>query len=171
MSTLAIILALLLVLCMIVYVLLEKRPGYGVYYGLAKRMGRRLDIGPTDWAGLKRRRTPNDSLACPPALCPNAAADEESKTYSMTPAELLARLKAIALAEQNVTEQSCEPNCDRTARFIQYSRGLRFPDTIDVEVLPVGAGSTLALYSRSLVGRKDFGVNRARVKRWLAKLD
>ena len=170
MSTLAIILALLLVLGAIAYVLLEKRPGYGVYYGVAKRMGGRLDIGPTDWARLKRRRTPNDSLVCPPAFCPNAAADEESKTYPMTPADLLTRLKAIALAEQNVTEQSCEPNCDRTARFIQYSRGLRFPDTIDVEVIPAGAGSTLALYSRSLVGRKDFGVNRARLRRWLAKL-
>jgi uncharacterized protein (DUF1499 family) len=28
--------------------------------------------------------------------------------------------------------------------------------------------STLALYWRSLVGRKDFGVNRERVQRWLA---
>jgi uncharacterized protein (DUF1499 family) len=38
-------------------------------------------------------------------------------------------------------------------------------------VLPAGAGrSTLAIYSRSLVGRKDFGVNRARIQRWLAAL-
>jgi len=170
MTTLAIIVALLLVLCAIGYLLIEKRPGYGVYYGLAKLMGARLDIEPTDWARLKRRRTPNDALVCTPALCPNAAADEEPKIYSMTPAELLARMKTIALAEPNVTELACEPNCDRTARCIQYSRGLRFPDTIDVEVFSAGAGSTLAIYSRSLVGRKDFGVNRARVRRCLTKL-
>ena len=48
---------------------------------------------------------------------------------------------------------------------------MRFPDTIDAEVLPVGDNqSTLALYSRSLIGRKDFGVNRARLTRWLAAL-
>ena len=49
---------------------------------------------------------------------------------------------------------------------------MRFPDTIDVEVMPAGENqSTLALYSRSLVGRKDFGVNRARLQRWRAALD
>lgn len=44
---------------------------------------------------------------------------------------------------------------------------MRYPDTVDLEVIPVGENqSTLALYSRSLVGRKDFGVNRARLRRW-----
>ena len=77
----------------------------------------------------------------------------------------------MALAEPDIVEQSCEPNCDRTARFIQYTRLMRYPDTIDVQVLPAGDNqSTLAIYSRSLVGQKDFGVNRARVERWLASL-
>ena len=49
---------------------------------------------------------------------------------------------------------------------------MRFPDTIDIEVFPAGQRqSTLAIYSRSLLGRKDFGVNRARIARWLAALD
>ena len=49
---------------------------------------------------------------------------------------------------------------------------MRFPDTVDVEVFPAGENqSTLAIYSRSLIGRKDFGVNRARITRWLAALD
>jgi uncharacterized protein (DUF1499 family) len=49
---------------------------------------------------------------------------------------------------------------------------MRFPDTIDVEVVPVGDDkSTLAIYSRSLVGRSDFGVNRARIARWMAALE
>lgn len=171
MTTLAIIVALLLVAGAIGYLLLEKRPGYGAYYGLAKLMGGRLDIGAIDWGRLKRRATPNDALVCTSALCPNAAPDEEPKTYSMAPAELLARVKTIARAQPNTTELSGEPGRDRTARFIQYTRTMRFPDTIDVEVFPAGAGSTLAIYSRSLLGRKDFGVNRARVRRWLKALD
>ena len=170
MTTLLVIIALLVIAAAVAYSLLEKRPGYGIYYGLAKLMGARLDIGPIDWARLKRRATPNDTLVCTPERCPNAAPDEEPKTYSMTPAELLARLKTIALAQANITELPCEPNCDRSARFIQYSRGMRFPDTIDVEVFPAGTGSTLAIYSRSLIGRKDFGVNRARITRWLDAL-
>ena len=33
-----------------------------------------------------------------------------------------------------------------------------------------GGHSTLALYSRSQLGKGDLGVNRARIERWLAEL-
>ena len=88
----------------------------------------------------------------------------------MEPAALLARLRQIARAEPGTEELPCEPDCARIARFIQTSRLMRFPDTIDIEVFPAGNGATLAIYSRSLLGRRDFGVNRARVARWLAAL-
>ena len=42
------ILALLLVAIALGYLLLEKRPGYGAYYGLAKLSGALLDTGPVD---------------------------------------------------------------------------------------------------------------------------
>lgn len=49
---------------------------------------------------------------------------------------------------------------------------MRYPDTIDGEVFAVGEGkSSLAIYSRSLVGNGDFGVNRARLVRWFAALN
>lgn len=171
MTTLAVIVALLLVAGAIGYVLLEKRPGYGVYYGLAKLTGSRLDIGPVDWARLTRHTTPNDALVCPAARCPDAKPDWEAKTYSMPPGELLARLKKIALAEPDTSELSCEPNCHRVVRILQHTRLMRYPDTIDVEVFPTGGNqSTLAIYSRSLIGHGDMGVNRARVRRWLTAL-
>jgi uncharacterized protein (DUF1499 family) len=108
---------------------------------------------------------------CPAGHCPNAKADEEPKVYPVPPIELLARVRQIALAEPDTRELPSEPHRDRTARFVQYTRLMRYPDTIDVEVVPAGEGrSTLAVYSRSLVGRKDFGVNRARLQRWLAAL-
>ena len=169
--TALVVIALLVGAAALAYAVLEKHPIYGVYYGLAKRTGSRLDIDPVDWTTLTRHATPNDALVCPAAHCPNAKADEEPKTYPVAPSELLARLKRAALAEPHTNELSCEPRCDRTARFVQYTKLMRYPDTIDIEVIAMGEGqSTLAIYSRSLVGRKDFGVNRARLKRWLAAL-
>lgn len=148
---------------------IEARPGYGAYYGLAKLTGAPLDIGPVDWMTLRRHSTPNDALFCPLGYCPNAQPDSEPKLYAMPPADLLARLKAIALAEPRTRELPGAPA--NGARFLQHTRLMRFPDTIDVAVLPAGANSTLAIYSRSLIGRKDFGVNRGRIMRWLAALD
>jgi uncharacterized protein (DUF1499 family) len=171
MTAVAAIIVLLIVTAAIGYALLEKRPGYGAYYGLAKLTGSRLDIGPVDWATLTRHATPNDARVCPPARCPNAKPDWEPKTYAMVPGELLARLQQVALAEPNVTKLPPAPNRDLVARFVQRTRLMRYPDTIDIEVFPAGAGSTLAIYSRSLIGSQDFGVNRARVARWLAALD
>jgi len=172
MMTLAVIAALVFVAGIVGYLMLEKRPGYGAYYGLAKLTSSRLDIGPVNWATLTRHMTPNDALVCPAGRCPDAKPDWDAKIYPMPPGELLALLKKIALAEPGTSELSCEPNCDRVARILQHTRLMRFPDTIDLEVFAAGEGqSTLALYSRSLLGRKDFGVNAARVERWLAALD
>jgi uncharacterized protein (DUF1499 family) len=172
MKVLAIILALVIIAAVVGYLLSERHPGYDVYYGLAKLTGSRLDIGPVDWATLTRHPTPNDALVCPAARCPNAKPDAEPKSYVSGAAELLARLKTIALAERDTTELSCAPHCDRIARILQHTRIMRYPDTIDIETFSVGENrSTLAIYSRSLIGHGDLGVNRARIKRWLAALD
>ena len=154
------------------FAMLEKRPGYGAYYGIAKLTGARLDIGPVDFATLRRHATGNDALICPAGLCTNAEADGVAKVYDLAPAQLLERLTKIGLAEAGTEPLYRSVDRDRTARFVQRSRLMRFPDTIDVEVFPANENkSTLAIYSRSLVGRRDFGVNRARVERWLAALD
>ena len=66
--------------------------------------------------------------------------------------ELLARVKMIALAEPNTRELPGAPH--NGARFLQHTRLMRYPDTIDVEVFSAGeTRSTLAIYSRSLIGR------------------
>lgn len=171
MKTLAIILVVLVLAGAVGYLLLEKRPGYGAWYGVAKLTGSRLDIGPVNWATLTRHPTPNDALVCPPAVCPNAKADAEAKVYPVTPAELLARIKCIALSDANTSELKCDPDCDRAARVLQLTPLMRYPDTVDIEVFAAPGGATLAIYSRSLVGSSDFGVNGKRVARWLAALD
>lgn len=54
--------------------------------------------------------------------------------------------------------------------FVVRSRAFGFPDAISVRALPEGAGTTLAIWSRSRFGGYDWGVNRARVERWVAAL-
>src|SRR4051812_47888007 len=100
-------------------------------------MGLRLVIGSGDWARLMRHETPNETLVCPTGHCPNARPDTEPKSYPIEPAELLARLRRIALAEPDTSELYCGTNCDHTARILQHTRLMRFPDTIDIEVLPL----------------------------------
>ncbi|MBV1798180.1 DUF1499 domain-containing protein [Siccirubricoccus sp. G192] len=45
------------------------------------------------------------------------------------------------------------------------------PDIIAAELVPGPEGAGLFLYSRSLFGWSDFGVNRRRVAAWIAALD
>ena len=53
--------------------------------------------------------------------------------------------------------------------YVQRSPRFRFPDIITVRFIPVSPSrSTLAIYSRSVYGRRDFGVNEKRVQEWMA---
>ncbi|MBM3521687.1 MAG: DUF1499 domain-containing protein [Alphaproteobacteria bacterium] len=59
-----------------------------------------------------------------------------------------------------------------SARYVQRSARLEFPDTIVARYLErPGGRSTVALYARSQIGRSDLGANKARVERWLARLE
>ena len=56
-------------------------------------------------------------------------------------------------------------------RFVVRTRFLRFPDTVDVEIVPSDAEhATLAVYSRSQLGGFDLGTNLRRVRALLEAL-
>ena len=105
--------------------------------GIAWLSGTGRDMGPIDFATLRRRSTPNDALICPPGHCSLAKPDHAANTYDMPAAELSARLTQMALAEPDTHALPCDPPCG-LLRFVQYSRVMRFPDTVDVDVLPSG---------------------------------
>lgn len=57
------------------------------------------------------------------------------------------------------------------AHFVARSAVFNFPDLIAVQVIAAGPeSSALVLYSRSVYGYADFGVNRRRVDAWLSAL-
>ena len=55
--------------------------------------------------------------------------------------------------------------------YVVRSALLNFPDLVTVQVSSVAADrSTLVIWSRSVYGRSDFGVNRQRTLTWLAAM-
>ena len=124
------------------------------------------DLGPVDFARLRRRLVPNDALACPADVCP-AKADLVTPEFPVSADRLRAIVAEVALAEPR-TELVYSARWEEQDRYVARSRVLRFPDTIDAMVVGRGEGrSTVALYSRAQLGLYDFGVNRRRLARWL----
>jgi uncharacterized protein (DUF1499 family) len=147
--------------------------GYGLWRGWETGLERTWqslfgspDLGPVDFATLKRRATPNDALICPREVCPQARPDSESPVFPFSGARLRSLVTEAALSEPGTTLVEKGPEQDR---YLVRTRLMRFPDTVVVQVFDRGQeGSTLALYSRSQIGRSDFGVNRRRIERWIA---
>jgi len=55
----------------------------------------------------------------------------------------------------------------RQAQWVERSALANFPDIIVAEIVATPGGTSLFLYSRSLIGHSDFGVNARRVQAWL----
>ena len=127
------------------------------------------DLGPVEFGTLARRSTPNDSLAAAPDLCP-ARSDVLPPEFAADAKMLRTVFGTMLTSEANV-ERVATDDAELTDRYVQRSALMRYPDTVVVRFFDRPNGrSTLALYSRSQIGRNDFGVNRARVERWLGKL-
>jgi uncharacterized protein (DUF1499 family) len=125
------------------------------------------DLGPVTFETLQRRITPNDALACPEDLC-RAHSDVTPPVFAVGADRLRQAMAEVLASEPDVTQVEAAA---LTARYIQRTRWMRFPDTIVLRYVPLGADrSTIALYSRSQLGSGDMGVNKARVMRWLDKL-
>lgn len=118
---------------------------------------------------IVRPATPNSALAAPAGFAP--APDFITPLYRLPAPRLLAEIEAVATSEPRTTLQVAYP-ADLQADYVVRSRAFNFPDLVLVATEPRGASSSaLILYSRSVYGSSDFGVNRARVSKWLAALD
>jgi uncharacterized protein (DUF1499 family) len=137
-----------------------------------ERMWRSLcgppDLGNVDFATLRRRVSPNDALACPTEFCPQARPDFEPPVFPLPAPRLRAIVSEVASARPDTILVQSGPEQDR---YLVRTRLMRFPDTVNVMVIPRSENaSTLALYSRSQIGRSDFGVNRRRLGDWVERI-
>lgn len=110
----------------------------------------------------ERPGTPNHHLIRP------AGGDGIAPIYDMTPAELAAALDRIARADG--ARFLAGDVADGHMTYISRSAVFGFPDYTSLRVVPAGTGATFAAFARSRFGRSDMGVNRARLKRWMAAL-
>ncbi len=128
-----------------------------------------IDRVPVDFAAIDTAGRENTYLVCPPGLC-GQDPDRESPVFAVPATELRNRWFSM-IGNEPRTDWTATDEEIQQYDFVQRSRWMRFPDTITVRFLPLEDGrSTLAIYSRSHYGRKDFGVNKARIDGWLDAL-
>lgn len=121
---------------------------------------------PLDFDRLVQPRSPNACLAAPAG---HPWAQLTTPAYATPPTALFDALLEVAAAEPRTTRRDM-PGAGLRAQWVQRSALANFPDLIHAEVRPTEVGATLHLYSHSLLGWSDMGVNRTRVERWLAAL-
>jgi uncharacterized protein (DUF1499 family) len=120
---------------------------------------------PIDFGHLVRPGTPNTALAAPSGF--NPAPDIITRRYDVPPARLYAAIRSVA-ASQPRTFPHVAYDERMQAHFVARSALMNFPDLIAMQVTP---DSDLIIWSRSVYGHSDLGVNRKRVETWLAALD
>ncbi len=109
-------------------------------------------------------------LVCPPGYC-QARPDREAPAFAFGWRRLREAWLEMIRAQKRVVLVSTELEGRRLVH-VQHSPLLAFPDIVTIEFVALAADrSSLALYSRSRYGRRDFGQNRKRVERWLAALE
>ena len=125
------------------------------------------DLGPVNFETLVRRSRPNDALACPADLCRTARPDIVPPLYPIS-AERLREIVAGIAREDPETQIVYSARGEDQDRYVARTRLMRFPDTINVRIIPIAAdAATVAIYSRSQIGYSDMGMNRKRIERWL----
>lgn len=124
---------------------------------------------PGDISGIRRPASPNTCVAGPPESVPPP--DVSTRIYELPPDQLFAAVQQAVMAQPRTTALALDTGRLR-ADYVVRSRVFRFPDIVLTQVLRVSDGqSALVLYSYSLKGYYDFGVNRSRVAAILAALD
>ena len=123
---------------------------------------------PLDVAHIVRPASPNTALAAPAGFSP--APDILTLRYRL-PADRLFALVLDVAASQPATFQAALYADQLQAHYVARTAVFNFPDQIMVQVRQEDPDSSaLIVYSRSVYGRSDLGVNRKRIEVWLADL-
>ena len=123
---------------------------------------------PLDVAHIVRPASPNTALAAPAGFSP--APDILTLRYRLPADRLFAVVLDVAASQPRTFQAALYPD-QLQAHYVARSAVFNFPDQIMVQVRRDDPdSSTLIVYSRSVYGESDFGVNGRRIEAWLADL-
>ena len=89
----------------------------------------------------------------------------DAPRLSGTPQEVASRLDRVARTERAVPIAG-DPDSGHVT-YVVRSRLFGFPDAVSVRFFPEGDLTRVEIFSRSGIGDYDWGVNAARVARWI----
>jgi hypothetical protein len=152
---------------------------------LRRGAGGLTPVAPVRFDGLELPASPNTCLVGPASYA--GPKHLTRAPWPVTPAVLWATLNRVAAGFPRTYKLGEFPDLDGPAQpgasggapvigraqgqWVERSALMNYPDIIAAEVRPAPEGAGLLLYSRSLFGWSDLGVNKARAERWLAALD
>jgi len=124
---------------------------------------------PVDFNTLSLPKKRNWILVCPEGFCPLANSPRTAPVFDRQSTQLADQLKEIILSEGNATVRD---DTGVTLDVVIRTPILRWPDLVSISYVELPDNlSSIAIFSRSIYGRSDLGANKARIKRWLEKLE
>ncbi len=122
-----------------------------------------------NFASLQRDEKPNSYLVCPKDYC-HTKVDEISPVFKLNVINLQKKWQELINQQARIEVLSAN-NTEHNYQYVQRSFLFRFPDIINVKLIPVSSDtSTIAIYSSAVYGYYDFNVNKKRVEKWLNEL-
>jgi hypothetical protein len=123
---------------------------------------------PIDVATLRLPASPNAHLAAPPGV--TGERHETVPLLPMPPDAAWTVLRRLGDGMERVWRMAEWPEL-RQVQWVARTRWLNFPDLLNGGIMELPGGPGLFLYSRSLLGRSDFGVNARRIAEWRTAFD
>lgn len=115
-------------------------------------------------------KTQNYYLMCPQNYC-NVTPNENPPVFPVSADDLFNAWNLMMTQEKYVSVLDSVPSRGQYD-YIARSYILDFPDIVTVQFIAVSdTSSTLAVYSRSIYGFYDFGMNKKRLQQWMQQLN
>jgi uncharacterized protein (DUF1499 family) len=123
---------------------------------------------PLDFPRLTLPATPNAHLLAPPG-----STEQAHEAAPLLPCALDEAWEALRTLGDGFprTWKLGEWPERRQAQWVVRTPVCNFPDLVNAGIVELPGGAGLWLFSRSLIGYSDLGVNRRRAAAWRAKLD
>jgi uncharacterized protein (DUF1499 family) len=131
-------------------------------------VGRSVPLTGDDPLTVRPPDSPNWAIAAPQGVETAAPVTVLSPVGTASAEELLDAFTQTALSDKRV--EHIEGQTDQSLRvFVQRSAIFGFSDVISARAIALPDGMTaIVAYSRSVYGYSDFGVNKQRLKKWIA---